>query len=1398
MKRQYNIEQAALNIAIADKISITAMKNNDPDLWRGPRLLVPVELDVLVVTEENQNQGWADVKFDPDKLEGYAEKKAAYYGQEEPESNSSDDDPNLSRGSRIPFADYEHRETGIYLHWSLPDGLTHGKNTGGDTEEDATESSDIIKEQADIEIRENTEFPLIPDRWMVVRIYPGASSGSKRRVSAWVIKSEEPDPAKRVISLNSFSEDRENADTRWMTALGEGDPAYAAYYDNVKGVLGFYDDMQGVDAGPVTYTVMGWYSDKNDDPLFAPANRSRWLEKLDELCWSLGDDAEDAEKRLAEAAKAAKDKWESLGLHQNYYDALSPAFEADTTLAATAPLNTASNNFGTTINSAAYNADTPFYKSSLGSVIKETPQTSAVSGYFHSDILGLSEAAKRVIISEDAEFKNYWPRQMLCHGMTYSVLWNQGGGTYDIPEAGMPAPNKIKVAVGNTGVESLAALIAKESGLKQAEKLYAAFHYGLLSEIQERDGLANLESLLHSEDFESRPGGFVTDTIMQGDAFPDLSSDEANKIKMSGSSISAREKTFADYDTSTMHYRTAAEAQPESGQPESVHGRSKGQVQRKFSIKKEDITITRDRHDFFVNPEGAANIANPRKAITIRRAMPRFWEPKDPVILFSEARRSYKHGEDSRLSHDNKKMLCRITGETVISVGLVVGIEIATHQKALSMIYPDHISSGDVLTGQVPVEASDIFHEALLLDEENAQIAANHIMGKQDNGELSREFPAKKYQINELNENLLINSFRVQATMLNNIYINPYMCVQTAASFSGIEGRMPLPFAVKPWCRPWIPLHMDWEVEWLPSDSREADWQLGEFDYDTNKEADLKAQESDGISYRGTTLITPAVTRSLTDKLDKFIADELNDTSDIADEQQETMLEEISEAFKNIDVLAGSLSGFHDYLMARLDDYAFSPVIDSDGKPVEEKTLSQLEQEKRELEGLPEHPVRAGRMRLKQLRIVDAFGQYVDLSNNILQNAVKAEDMRASDETPELIRLAPRIVNPARLMFRLVQAKNDNLDATKNKIPVCGWILPDHLDEALEIYDGNGNNLGQVQRHRPKAGEIITSSLGWQGVPGNPGSFGAPPELDNTHMQRMIKGLLAQGEKDALLTQETGESVETALGALLRMIDSTLWTVDPLGREGSEHLSVLVGRPLAVVRASLRLEIDDLDSESELARTPFNVRLGDLKRLGDGLVGYFINDDYSQFYPIHEEIADKTRPVRPHYGFMGAIQAVNNYYQDYDNNFEPVTHSYINTEPFAKVRPLPPGLTNFASKSVMLTLIIDPRGGVHAASGILPTKKIELMREHTAQALENISMTFRVGPVLSDPETIRMPLPGEITGNFSWVRKTGLTVWEESPVVGAVPEPKLSTTPSQINEGWLKLSGAYDAEKKDD
>ena len=49
--------------------------------------------------------------------------------------------------------------------------------------------------------------------------------------------------------------------------LGTGDVSWAAYYDNVVNRLAFYDNLAGVQTGPLAYLLCGWYSNPAQDPL---------------------------------------------------------------------------------------------------------------------------------------------------------------------------------------------------------------------------------------------------------------------------------------------------------------------------------------------------------------------------------------------------------------------------------------------------------------------------------------------------------------------------------------------------------------------------------------------------------------------------------------------------------------------------------------------------------------------------------------------------------------------------------------------------------------------------------------------------------------------------------------------------------------------------------------------------------------------------------------------------------------------------------------------------------------------------------------------------------------------------------------------------------------------------
>ena len=65
-----------------------------------------------------------------------------------------------------------------------------------------------------------------------------------------------------------------------------------------------------------------------------------------------------------------------------------------------------------------------------------------------------------------------------------------------------------------------------------------------------------------------------------------------------------------------------------------------------------------------------------------------------------------------------------------------------------------------------------------------------------------------------------------------------------------------------------------------------------------------------------------------------------------------------------------------------------------------------------------------------------------------------------------------------------------------------------------------------------------------------------------------------------------------------------------------------MGRPVAVVRAVMRLQVEGgLPAMSEAQRKhAYQVRLGAIERSVDGLLGYFLDNDYSRFHTVFQLI----------------------------------------------------------------------------------------------------------------------------------------------------------------------------------
>jgi hypothetical protein len=273
----------------------------------------------------------------------------------------------------------------------------------------------------------------------------------------------------------------------------------------------------------------------------------------------------------------------------------------------------------------------------------------------------------------------------------------------------------------------------------------------------------------------------------------------------------------------------------------------------------------------------------------------------------------------------------------------------------------------------------------------------------------------------------------------------------------------------------------------------------------------------------------------------------------------------------------------------------------------------------------------------------------------------------------------------------------------------------------------------------------------------------------------MINGLLAQSVVQ-------GADV---LNDLLNVIDQTLWTVDPQSGARDDNLAILVGRPLAVVRASITLDLSGpplysqswdaigQDKTGGFEATEMTAYIGDVAHSQNGAMGFYLDDDYSVFRPL--------KGYSPK-AFAAAAQAVARApVRQYENGY---LTKYIAADPAIT-------LTADRTHKRLLTIIQDPQGWVPALTGVTPQRYLALPPGPVQLAEKNMTIAVRTGPILTDPDRVQMPLPAAIRGQWDWAQKAGVSLWaEDQPLQPADSTAKLPTNPSILREGWIKLGNS--------
>jgi hypothetical protein len=1329
--------------ALAHGLSPGAIATWDPRLARTPRVMVPVQLDVLMVREEGGT--WAQTAMAV------------------PDPGSEPSAPTLLPD---PFSERAPRPTGAYLHWALPDALTGGSGTahGGDV-----------------------SFPPIPDRWLIVRLST-PQPGARRAVTAWVLESGGQQPV--VTPLDSWTEpeDPERTTTpgeQPLTALGHGDAAWSAYFDNVEDRLAFYDDLSdgqgGTVAGPLAYLVCGWHSRHIDDPIGEGLSTPAAFEA-----------------RLAE-----------LGWEINPADIENAFSYADTrvTAATTAGLATREATFSRVPTAASGFTVVPGGNRDEGHTALLSDGT-ALLGRFGARIVS-------------------WPEFTLYHGGVVGIGWPDPGigvapGGLAGGDAGGPPPaDSVTVTIGNTLTEALAARLAHNEGAPDEARALEAALLGGIDDLDQPDAPARIDALLHASGFAGLPGGTRSEDLTQSAVVPPTSvvadpaqtdpgvfAGQAGSPGSAGSAGSGGPAGAGGPPGTTQI--------PVSGTAGALAGRVRTDALTRISpamrLGTMD-TLVKGIKDALVVPVAvppAPNAAAAEQTVSSDRALPRYFVPADPVFLLENAGRSFKHGSDG-MHAESGNLVCRLSGHTVTGLS----------PSLLATGPGGSISGADLLVrgidhGGVPPECEDLLAELALTDPGSAETAARTrsasiasiaaVTGAAPGqapsvaaaAAISEQDAAQVYAVEQAAWWITRDDRRDSAALI---------------ARSGFTGTLPPPIAISLPAQPWVPLHLDWEAGLFALPAL-GDWDLGEIDFDAVADA-LPAQDAaSGRTLSGRALLSGGAAQLAAATVRQVLEQAQRTAGSVAlqpgitfayhsavAEQMVAQITSMRSAYATPQAPAAAAGGAADGPAAAASPADLDHIADELEKMdvlvgamdrFTTKLRAGFVADGSDAAGDRNVPAdfwafRAGFLKITRLRLVDCFGQTLDVlgpggappGGPVPANQILRSEPLTVTSRDDLVELAPRFTAPSRLWFRFLSADDDTIEATDAVSPVCGFVLPNHLDGDLQFHAADGSALGAV-RFDTAAGVV------WEESPGQPATLGSVPSsiIRNPHLAGLAQGLIDWGAADS--SPDT-PARDTALSSLLRIIDTSLWSVDPFGHVGDEHLALLVGHPIVVLRGLVRVEVAEPVAPGLVTGLRVPVRLGALAQWQDGLLGYLVGDDARTLHVPDPAVADFARPVGPHQGFTGQASTTSDYYNQFaadlgviaDPGSTPVDHPYVDTTGLLYVQP---------GQDVRVTMLAEPHSVIHATTGYLPRKQIGMRRGWVAAGLAALAPLFRFGPVLVDPKLIRMPVATDIRGTWSWSHRSDVSTWADEPVTNSLGDARMPPDPSQGQEGWLRLT----------
>lgn len=605
--------------------------------------------------------------------------------------------------------------------------------------------------------------------------------------------------------------------------------------------------------------------------------------------------------------------------------------------------------------------------------------------------------------------------------------------------------------------------------------------------------------------------------------------------------------------------------------------------------------------------------------------------------------------------------------------------------------------------------------------------------------------------------------------------------------------------------QPWQPFLLEWEVEVLPLNEGGAvdgdhqdfkenfitdNYQLEENSPELTPHH-TTTPDTPGV-YWGRSILTPYAKKQLSQQIEDYVK-----------YRTDGVLKEVKEKHLDKNFASQALSGFNNALLMQHqtlqlpvnDPLGFDVKSSKDSgvdgphsftsyqaftNKVRELLTGDLKGIKNQLKNLFQNnnlaplpfnnflPIRSGQLKLNGLRLIDQFGQVQDIA---IDKVIKAETLNGATLQNNAW-LPPRVMQPTRLNFRWLAAESglQEFNVHPASSPICGWLLANHLDNSLVVYDQRGIALG-----------VIDQAAKWRTTPGID-VLVDPQEIDNSTLSKVVTRLTVPDNA----SEEIKQAKRAFLQHFISKTDKTLENIDPESFGHHQELALLMGRPMAIVRALVGLQVkgrpavnhgwtalyQDLHRDeretSNFEQVKIPIRIGERGQLNDGVVGYW--QETPEDFQLGANFYTTVALDEPINGLKSYEQA-------------------------------PLNLTlSLNDAAQTLTMLIDPRGEVHATTGILPAKSIRVPKDEYVKALQKINITFLSAPILSAANETALALPNEAGYRWSWLAKHK-NHWVEVAQHGVLRKNTLANAfgnwaaiwQELITQGWIKPLPALDA-----